>query len=91
MSNSELVKKVSELYRKERNVENELRSDMADLQKRLDKAAKDHWEKISVAEYNSLQVTMDMLKEELAYQGRYCDGIAAARDLLMESIAANLL
>ena len=80
----DVVQSVSELYRNERGIESDLHNQIVSVRRRLSDAEAKGWGDMSVSEYNDLNNTLKVLSAEMNYQRKYCDGIAAAREILMD-------
>ena len=84
MQMSEIIDKVSELYRAELSHGKTLRDEYNEVCKKLTKADHERGETITLAEYQYLGARKQHLRTELDLIGRYCAGIEAARELLMD-------
>ena len=84
MKMKELIDRVSEFYRKELNIEKDLREELVSVEHALLTADYTRGENISLAEYNRLISKKKSLHEALDVQNNYCNGISAARELLMD-------
>ena len=84
MQMSEIIDKVSELYRTEVNHIKTLRNEYNEVCKKLAKADHERGETITLAEYQYLKARKQYLRTELDFIGRYCDGIETVRELLMD-------
>ena len=84
MQMSEIIDKVSELYRTELSHGKTLRDEYNEVCKNLSKADHERGETITLAEYQYLKARKQHLRNELDFLGRYCDGIESVRELLMD-------
>jgi hypothetical protein len=84
MKLSEIIDKVSELYRTEISLGNTLRDEYNEVCKKLAKADHERGETITLAEYQYLKARKQYLRTELDFIGRYCAGIEVVRELLMD-------
>lgn len=80
----DIIENISELYRNERGIESDLHNQIVSVRRRLSDAEAKGWGDMSVSEYNNLNNTLEVLSAEMNYQRKYCDGIAAAREVLMD-------
>ena len=84
MKMSEVIEKVSELYRTELGNGNTLHHEYNEVCKKLAKADFERGETITLAEYQYLKARKQYLRTELDLIGRYCAGIEVTRELLMD-------
>ena len=84
MKMSEIIAKVSELYRTEISHGKTLRDEYNEVCKNLSKADHERGETITLAEYQYLSAMKQRLRTELDLIGRYCAGIEVVRELLMD-------
>ena len=81
---SEVIDKVSELYRNELSFGKQMRDEYNDIVKKLLQADHERGETITLADYQYLKARKQYLRTELDLLGRYCAGIEAARELIMD-------
>ena len=79
----DVIENISELYRNERGIEADLHDRIVSIRRRLSDAESTGWD-MKVSEYYDLKNTLEVLSEELNYQRKYCDGISAAREVLID-------
>ena len=84
MQMSEIINKVSDLYRTELSHGKTLRDEYNEVCKKLAKADHERGETITLAEYQYLKARKQHLRTELDLIGRYCAGIETVRELLMD-------
>ena len=84
MQMSEIIDKVSDLYRTELSHGKTLRDEYNEVCKKLAKADHECGETITLAEYQYLSARKQYLRTELDLIGRYCAGIETVRELLMD-------
>ena len=84
MEMKEVIDKVSELYRLELSHGKKLRDEHIEVCKKLAKADYERGETITLAEYQYLTARKQHLRNEIDLIGRYCAGIEAAREVLMD-------
>ena len=84
MQMSEIIEKVSELYREQLNHDKIIRDEYNEVCKKLAKADHERGETITLAEYQYLKARKQCLRTELDLIGRYCAGIETVRELLMD-------
>ena len=80
----EIVEKVSKLYRDERGKVSDLSDKLDTICLELYKHERDGGKNITVAEYENLKMQKHLLEQNKKLQAKYCDGIFAARELLMD-------
>lgn len=84
MQMSEIIDKVSELYRTELNRIKAMRIEHVEVCNKLSRADYERGETITLAEYQYLKARKQHLQTELELIGRYCAGIEIVRELLMD-------
>lgn len=84
MKMEEVIQKVSELYRKQRDDECDMRTRLCEVEAELYEADNDGGNNITVAKYNELSKERDALKQCIKSKGHYCEGIFIVRELLMD-------
>ena len=84
MQMNEIIDKVSELYRTELRCGKTLRDEYNEVCKKLAKADHEGGKTITLAEYQYLSARKQHLKNEIDLICKYCAGIEAARELLMD-------
>lgn len=80
----EIVDKVSKLYRDERKKVNEFSDELNAVYLELNKHEKDDGKNITVNEYEKLKMRKHTLMQDKKSHEKYCEGIFAARELLMD-------
>ena len=84
MQMRELIDKISELYRSERGKEADLADELFQIRKKLSEAKSTRYRLISHADYELLKQQEDIYDLKVSSQKIYCEGISAARELLMD-------
>lgn len=79
----EIVDKMSELYRAETKKTSSIYEEYLSVIKTLAEHLESGYENITVAEHERLRMQEIKLKKDRELQESYCDGIFAARELLM--------
>ena len=84
MKMSDIIGKVSELYRKEHHVEKEIRHELSKVLQELMNTDYTKGENITLARYNHLTDQRKYLEDKLNSQCQYLAGISVVRELLMD-------
>jgi hypothetical protein len=84
MKMSEIIDKVSELYRSELKASKTMHKELEDVTLKLMEADKAHGENITLANYQYLKARRIALRSEIDLHAKYCNGISAAREILMD-------
>jgi ElaB/YqjD/DUF883 family membrane-anchored ribosome-binding protein len=80
----EVIDKVSVLYREERKKTTSLQDELNSILADLEEVRESKGENITLEDYNYLLKRKDFLAKEVEIQTKYCDGIACAREILMD-------
>lgn len=84
MKMSEVIDKVSTVYRREREEVSKLQSELSSILIKLEEVKHSKGKDITLEDYNYLIKRKDFLAKEVELQTRYCDGIAWAREFLLD-------
>ena len=84
MKMSEIIDKVSELYREELSHHKDIRIEYNEVCKKLLKADHDGGKNITYDEYQKLKARKIALQQSLSCSEEYCNGIHIVRELLMD-------
>ena len=84
MKMEELIQKVSEIYREERNKEYDLKRELLDIENSLVEVKRTCGENITLAEYNKLVARKEILEKEIELKKQYHEGISCVREMLMD-------
>lgn len=84
MQMSEIIDKVSEFYRSELQTAKIMHEELQQVIIKLTEADAARGENITLAEYQYLSARKTALKCEIDMYGKYCSGISAVREILMD-------
>lgn len=84
MKMSELIEKVSEVYRDERGKEYDLQTELLDIKQSLAEADETGGEEITLAKYTALTAREKELTREIELKKQYYEGISCIREMLMD-------
>lgn len=84
MKMSEVIDKVSEMYRAERNAVSDLEKERVNVSRQLCEADETFGENITVADYRSLQNRFSELEREIDMKLQHYEGISCVREMLMD-------
>lgn len=84
MKMSELIEKVSEVYRDECGKEYDLQTELLDIKQSLAEADETSGEKITLAKYTALTAREKELTREIELKKQYYEGISCVREMLMD-------
>lgn len=84
MKMSEVIDKVSELYRAERDDVYDLDKERTYVYRKICEANRTYGKQITVAEYRSLQNKLHHLESEIELKTQHYEGISCVREMLMD-------
>lgn len=84
MKMKELVDKVSDMYRAERNEVYDLKQELNSIERSLMEAREMDYENISHADYQSFVTKSELLRQEIRLKTQHYEGISCVREMLMD-------
>jgi hypothetical protein len=84
MKMCEVIDKVSVFYREERKKTTSLQDELNSILVNLEEVRESEGKNITLADYNDLLERKEFLVKAIEIQTKYCDGIACAREILMD-------
>lgn len=84
MTMHEVIDKVSEMYRAERNDVSDLEKERVSVYRKLCEAEETCGEHITVAEYQHLKIRFNALEREIDLKTQHYEGISCVREMLMD-------
>lgn len=80
----DVIDKVSEIYRAERDYVSALEKERVSVYRLLCEAEETHGENITVARYQHLKNRFCYLEKEIDLKTQHCEGISCVREMLMD-------